>query len=96
MTKADVVAEIAQLAGVANPGSGVGSSLWKSFFNDLCQRFGLNVDGTMPEQAERIVRAAHLPYDRANFDSRDTDSGGGSTVTLDGLLQIREAVKILI
>lgn len=49
----------------------------------------------MPDQAERIVKAAGLPY-LPTFDSRGTPSGGGSTVTLEGLYQVRNAVEELI
>lgn len=37
-----------------------------------------------------------MPYVRSAFDSRDSASGGGSTVTIDGLQQIRTAVQRLI
>jgi hypothetical protein len=50
----------------------------------------------MPDQAQRIVSAAGMPYANTYFDSKHTPSGGGSTVTEDGLLQIKTAVQRLI
>lgn len=96
VTKATEVQAIAEIAGIPDPGPGSGSSVWKSLFDGLCDQFEIDKRGSMPEQAERIVTAAGLPYDRAAFDSRETVSGGGSTVTHDGLRQIRAAVEILV
>ena len=49
----------------------------------------------MPELAQRIVTAANIPYRADSFDSRLTESGGGSTVTLEGLRAILDAVNKL-
>jgi hypothetical protein len=91
--KEDLIAAIAQHAGVSDPGPGVGSSVYKSFLVDLCLRFGIDADGTMPQLAQRIVTEANVPYQAEAFDSRLTPSGGGSTVTLDGLRAILQAVE---
>lgn len=91
-----MVSDIARLAGIPNPGIGVGSSVFKSLFNGVCERFGLDTSGSMPQQAQRIVQAAGMPYVASAFDSRETPSGGGSTVTEDGLKQIKTAVQRLI
>lgn len=96
MSKRTEIAGIARLVGVPDPGLGVGSSVPKVLFDAVCRRFGLEVHGTMPAQAERIVKAAGMPYVRSAFDSRESISGGGSTVTLEGLQQIRTAVQRLI
>jgi hypothetical protein len=96
MSKADEIARIARLVGIPNPGVGVGSSVPKALFNGVCSRFNLSSAGTMPAQAKRIVEAAGLPYVADAFDSTLTDSGGGSTVTEDGLRQIAAAVQRLI
>lgn len=91
-----MIADIARLVGIPNPGLGIGSSVPKPLFDGTCRRFGLDDSGSMPDQAERVVRAAGVPYVRSAFDSRDTTSGGGSTVTLEGLQQLRGAVHRLI
>ena len=96
MTKETEISAIARLVGIADPGLGVGSSVFKVLFDGVCNRFGLEVTGTMPQQAQRIVTAANLPYRADFFDSRGTRSLGGSTVTLEGLKQIRQAVLVLL
>lgn len=95
MTKEELVSAIATVAGVSDPGPGKGSSVYKSLFVDLCVRFGIDDNGTMPQLAQRIVTQADLPYNAQFFDSRHTASGGGSTVTLEGLQAILAAVKAL-
>ncbi|KQP82144.1 hypothetical protein ASF35_11905 [Aeromicrobium sp. Leaf291] len=81
---------------IPDPGLGVGSSVPKALFDGICHRFGIDPGGTMPQQAQRIITAADLPYNSNIFDSRDTPSMGGSTVTLDGLQRIKKAVQILL
>lgn len=95
MSKESEISAIAELVGIPDPGLGVGSSVPKALFDGVCARFGLDDSGTMPQQAQRIVTAANIPYNSTLFDSRGTPSGGGSTVTLGGLQQIREAVERL-
>lgn len=96
MSKQIEISAIASLVGIPDPGLGIGSSVPKTLFDGVCRRFSLDASGTMPNQAERIVRAANMPYVRSAFDSRDSASGGGSTVTLEGLQQIRSAAHLLI
>ncbi len=96
MSKEDELAAIARFVGATGLRLGRGSSVPKALFDAICGRFGLDASGTMPDQAERIVRAAGMPYVRAAFDSRNSASGGGSTVTLEGLQQLRTAVQRLI
>ncbi|WP_460629789.1 hypothetical protein [Intrasporangium mesophilum] len=95
MSKERLITSIASLANIPDPGRGVGSSVYKSLFVGVCRRFGLDSNGTMPELAQRIVTAANLPYRADVFDSRLTPSGGGSTVTREGLEAIKEAVEKL-
>jgi hypothetical protein len=96
MNKAQMVSEIANLVGIPDPGAGVGSSVHKALFDGVCARFGIASTGTMPDQAQAIVEAAGLSYDPDEFDSRNTPSGGGSTVTRAGLAKIHEAVVVLL
>ena len=96
MSKKSEITAIARLVGIPDPGLYEGSSVPKSLFDGVCRRFGLDDSGPMPSQAERIVRAASMPYVKSAFDSRESASGGGSTVTLDGLKQIHSAAQRLI
>lgn len=96
MSKESEIAEIARLVGIPDPGRFAGSSVPKALFDGVCSRFGIDASGTMPEQAQRIVTAADLPYRSDFFDSRGTPSQGGSTVTLEGLQQIKQAVLVFL
>lgn len=96
VSKESEIKAIASLVGIPDPGIGVGSSVPKALFDGICGRFGIEASGTMPEQAQRIVTAANLRYRSDYYDSRGTPSQGGSTVTLDGLQQIRRAVEVLL
>jgi hypothetical protein len=96
VSKESEITAIANLVGIPDPGLGVGSSVPKALFDGICARFGIDASGTMPQQAQRIVTAANLPYRSDLFDSRETPSQGGSTVTLEGLQRIKEAVLILL
>lgn len=95
VSKKDEITAIAGLIGIPDPGLGVGSSIYKVLFSEICAHFGLSAQGTMPQQAQRIVTAANLPYQADWFDSRLTLSGGGSTVTLEGLKAIKQAVATM-
>lgn len=96
MGKESEITAIANLVGIPDPGLGVGSSVPKALFTGVCNRFRIDASGNMPQQAQRIVTAAGLPYRSDFFDSRGTASQGGSTVTLEGLRQIKRAVQILL
>lgn len=95
-SKEDLITAIARQAGIPDPGLGRGSSVYKSLFVGVCSRLGIDSSGTMPELAQRIVTAAGLPYRADYFDSRLTPSGGGSTVTREGLLKVKDAVAKLL
>lgn len=72
---------------------GVGSSVPSAVFDDAAVVAGVPGEGSMPERAQRVVEAAGLPWD-TTFDSRNSPSGGGSTVTLAGLERLIEAIEI--
>jgi hypothetical protein len=96
MSKESEITEIARLSGFPDPGRFAGSSVPKALFDGVCNRFGIDANGTMPQQAQRIVTAANLRYRSDFFDSRGTPSQGGSTVTLEGLQQLKQAVLVLL
>ena len=72
---------------------GEGSSLPSEVFEQIQIRFGLP-RGSMPEVAQSAAEAAGLPWS-PEFDSRSSLSGGGSTVTFDGLVQLNRAIAAL-
>lgn len=96
MSKKQLITDIARLSDIPDPGLGVGSSVPKSLFDGVCERFNLGSGGSMPRQAERIVEGAGMHYVTGASDSTGTPSGGGSTVTEQGLQQIKMAVQRLI
>jgi hypothetical protein len=96
MSKESEISDIARLVGIPDPGRGAGSSVYKALFDGVCRAVGVDASETMPQQAKRIVTKANLPYLANLFDSRGTSSGGGSTVTLEGLRAVKAAVRALL
>jgi hypothetical protein len=93
-TKQEIVNDICDLLAIPRLPVSVGSSIPSEVFAAAADR--VNVPGgSMPEVGEAIVlRAGHTWS--STYDSRDTFSGGGSTVTLSGLQAVRRALKELI
>lgn len=89
----EALAEIGRLLGRRYP-LGPGSTIPSAMFTDAAERAGVAADGPMPERAERVALAAGLTW-ASDHDSRDTPSGGGSTVTLIGLNKLIEALRVL-
>lgn len=94
VTKQDVLWDICQVLGLPEASVGVGSSLPSDVFDAAARRCGVPA-GSMPEVGESIARRAGLPWP-AKADSRGSMSGGGSTVTLEGLKIMRDAVRLLL
>lgn len=92
-SKADALGEIGRLLGRRYE-LGPGSTIPSAMFSDASERAGVAADGPMPERAERVAVAAGLTW-ASDHDSRDTPSGGGSTVTLTGLNKLVDALRIL-
>lgn len=89
-TKQDVLNDITDTLGLPRYLVSVGSSLPSEVFSVAAGRAGV-ATGSMPEVCEAIVRKSGRSYS-PSFDSRDTLSGGGSTVTLEGLREMRNAL----
>ena len=92
--KQDVLNEITDLLRLPRRKVSRGSSLPSDVFQIAADRVGA-AGGSMPSRTESIITKAGLQY-HPHFDSRDTTSGGGSTVTLEGTQALREALKILL
>ncbi|GMA87489.1 hypothetical protein GCM10025868_27390 [Angustibacter aerolatus] len=73
---------------------GVGSSLPSAVFDSAARACGVRL-GSMPEIGQAIATKAGLTW-TASCDSRETVSGGGSTVTRDGLEVMNRAVAIIL
>lgn len=91
MTKAEVVAEIAALLGVETPHMSTGSSEPKRIFELANEVLGLGLAPELlkPELARAVAQSAGLSWS-ATCESR------GARVTLEGLLQVRDAVSQLL
>ena len=70
-----------------------GSSVPQLFFTDIAAQMGIPQQNSMPALARAIVEHAHLSWSK-DFSSEHTSSGGGSTVTALGLMQVKNAVLI--
>lgn len=70
---------------------GVGSSVPVEAIKDAANLAGVSSEGSMPVVAQRVAESAGLPWSTAH-DSRATPSGGGSTITLPGLVTVLEAL----
>lgn len=93
-TKQDVVDDICILLGIRRQRVSTGSSLPSEIFRIASERLGLPYQ-SMPDACEQIVKQAGMTWD-PDFDSRGTASGGGSTVTIDGIQAVRTALRSLL
>ena len=93
-TKQDIVNDICDVLNIPRQVVSVGSSIPSSIFATAARRVGVPL-GSMPEIGEAIVRRAGQSWS-STYDSRGTVSGGGSTVTLEGLQAVRQALRDLI
>lgn len=94
-TKQQVLNQLTSMLGIAPMSLGVGSSIPSEFFREAADIVGVP-HGSMPEICEALVTRAGMEYDRKLFDSRETESGGGSTVTLQGMQALRRALTVLL
>lgn len=94
-TKQDVLDDITRMLGIPSREVSVGSSLPSDVFAAAATRVGVTTTGSMPEVLERVVAKAGHTYN-SSFDSRGTISGGGSTVTLEGIQALRSALRALL
>ena len=93
-TKQDVLDDICRILGIPKRAVSVGSSLPSDVFSVAARQAGVS-NGSMPEVCEAIVLKAGLTWS-SSFDSRGSFSGGGSTVTLEGIQAMRKALAKLL
>ena len=89
--KSEIVAEIANALRHEPPKMSTGSTEPREIFDlvNECLGLGLSPKLTKPELARGIVEAAGYPW------NADYESSGG-TVTLRGLLAVRDAVRLFL
>lgn len=93
-SKQELLNEMCDLLGLQRESVGVGSSLPSRVFETAASRTNVQL-GSMPEIGERLASRAGLAWG-SNCDSRGTISGGGSTVTLEGLSVVVRALRALL
>lgn len=93
-TKQDIVNDICDVLAIPRLRVSVGSSIPSELFATAADRVNVPV-GSMPEIGEAIVLSAGHAWS-SGYDSRDTLSGGGSTVTLPGLRAVLRALRELL
>ncbi len=91
--KSETMDEISRVLGIPQTSPGIGSSIPRVFFSDIASEMGLQEGPTMPQTARAIVESMHLDW-HEDFSSEFSPSGGGSTVTRLGLLQVLNAALI--
>lgn len=94
-TKNDVIREICSLLDLPEHETTVGSSIPRRFFSDVLDHFQLEDTGDAVNAARALVEYAGLSWS-SESDSSNAPSGGGATVTLDGLQQLRQAVTLIL
>ncbi|GGB90011.1 hypothetical protein GCM10011314_32340 [Knoellia flava] len=92
--KQDQLDRLCRQLGIPTVRVGVGSSLPSHVFEEAARQCGVP-RGSMPEIGEALAARAGLSW-TADCDSRGTVSGGGSTVTREGLDVINRAVAVLL
>lgn len=102
-TKQQSLDRLCELLELAPMHVSVGSSVPAEVFYTAARRFGVELEGSMPELGEAIATAAGVDWPNSldlppsvRCDSRLTPSKGGSTVTRYGLDRLREAVEVLL
>lgn len=95
-TKQDLIYDIADAAGCPRRRLGPGSKEPKQSLVDVVEALHLPIETkqSKPRIAEAIARAGGEEWDET-CDSRWTPSGGGSTVTREGLARVLTAVRRL-
>lgn len=92
-SKQDLLDEVCRVLGVPTEPVGVGSSLPSHVFDEAARQAGVP-GGSMPQIGERIAAKAGLLWG-PDCDSRGSISGGGSTVTREGLRVLLDALRKL-
>jgi hypothetical protein len=89
-----IMKEITDLLGLPPVETTVGSSIPSVFFSDVAGTMGLPIVSGMPAMAQRIIENSGLTWDTNEFSSLNAPSGGGGTVTAEGLMQMKNAVLV--
>jgi hypothetical protein len=90
-TKNEILEEISLLTGKPFRETVAGGTILKSFFDDMADVFKVSNSGPKPEVLRRCVESVGHKW-LSDFDSTDSESKGGGTITTLGLMAVRDAV----
>jgi len=93
-TKQEALNRLCLILGAEPMELSTGSTIPAEVFYLAARRAGVAPEGSMPEIGEAVAHAAGLVWG-TDCDSRDTPSGGGSTVTLVGMNRLIDALERL-
>jgi hypothetical protein len=91
-TKQEWCDKVADLFKVGRVKMATGGSEPTGFWDSILRKLGLPVTGTKPEKARAVAASQGIDWP-FGADSEDTDSKGGSTVTMAGWLAVHQAAK---
>lgn len=94
-TKSDIMREISNLVSIPEYSTSSGSSIPRRFFSDLLDTFDISDEGDSVTACKKLFEAANSPWS-SNYASENTPSGGGGTITLEGLKALRNVVVKLL
>lgn len=94
-TKRDIILEICDLVSIPEYTTTVGSSIPRRFFSELLDTFEIEDDGDSVTACKRLLELGGQVW-KNSYASESTPSGGGGTVTLEGLKALRDSVILLL
>jgi len=94
-TKNTILEEVATLADIKVYVTVAGSSIPRDFFTEMAELFKVSNEGDASKVLKRCLEVVGANWSPL-FDSSQTASGGGGTVTLQGLEAMRDAVLDLV
>ena len=94
-TKADILREICNLVSIPEHSTTTGSSIPRRFFSDLLDTFGMEDEGDSVSASKKLFELSNIEW-QPTFASENTPSGGGGTITLEGLKALRRVVTYLL
>jgi len=94
-TKADIVREICNLVSIPEYTTTSGSSIPRRFFSDLLDTFGITDEGDSVTASKKLFELSNINWE-LTYASENTPSGGGGTITLEGLKALRNVVVYLL
>jgi hypothetical protein len=90
-SKDEILKEISELAGTTYYPTVRGGTVVKEFFEDMAHVFEVEDSGNKIDILKKCVNTVGHPW-RPEYDSSHTASGGGGTITVKGLIAVRNAL----